>query len=75
MMSQRAAAKYLGISRTLLQIEERRALVKLALALGLTPRGLAPWMALVSPPRKRHRVCARCKRVGHFAKSCAAGMP
>jgi hypothetical protein len=69
-MTQRATAKALGISRTLEQWIERRALAKLALAWGEPPLPEPAWMTRNFPPRKKQNRCGSCGELGHNARGC-----
>jgi hypothetical protein len=68
MMSQRAVAKALGISRPLVQATERVALNKLRIALGEEPLPLPKHMRrLTGAGRFR---CHNCGERGHNARAC-----
>ena len=68
MMTQRAVAKALGISRPLVQATERVALNKLRVALGEAPWALPRSMAhLTGTGRFR---CRNCGERGHNARGC-----
>lgn len=66
MMTQRAVARALGISRTYEQILERRALAKVAVALGEVPPDLPHWI----PTHGRHIRCHACGGSGHNRRGC-----
>jgi hypothetical protein len=66
-LSQRAVARALGISRTWLQVLERRALRKLALRLGLPDPGVPRWAKQYEPRPTTRGASPRDPRTGRFS--------
>ena len=70
-------ARALGISRTLVQVIERRAIRKLRALMGHSPRRMAHWLEHYdrpAPHRGRYR-CGRCGEEGHNARGCVGILP
>jgi hypothetical protein len=70
MMSQRAVAKALGISRTWVMAIERRALNKLLVGLGEEPIPEPPWLKRLGGNSSRGLRCHNCGEMGHNAQGC-----
>jgi transcriptional regulator with XRE-family HTH domain len=70
-MTQRQVARALGISRTYVQVIERRALAKLAIAIGITPKPIPHW-AKQYDRRGSGGHCSTCGERGHNRAGCVA---
>jgi hypothetical protein len=73
MMSQRRVAKALGLSRTWVQVIERRALAKLVKEHGLPAKPRPKWLRNEDPKTaKPSPRCGHCGELGHNRRGCVA---
>lgn len=72
MMTHRQISLLLGISRQQVQLDEKRALAKLAVALDLPTPRLPGWMLRHWARATFKRRCSRCRELGHNARGCVA---